>query len=158
MDKEIEPGRLRDFVAYRVNIVANAIFRSTTRYFLEELDLRTPEVWVMTTIGNFQPMSASEISENMSIDKAQVSRSMGSLIARGYVARVADPTDNRKKLLRLTETGLGVFQRIQKISQHRQDCLLSSFSPEERTQLYEFLERLKGNADHLLENNNGEDG
>ncbi len=65
---ESSQGRLRDFVAYRVNIVANAIFRSTTRYFLDELNLRTPEVWVMTAIGNFQPMSASQVSENMSID------------------------------------------------------------------------------------------
>ncbi|MDP6172909.1 MAG: MarR family transcriptional regulator [Rhodospirillales bacterium] len=142
---------MQNFVAYRVNIVANAIFRSTSRYFLEELDLRTPEVWVMTAIGNFQPMSASEVSENMSIDKAQVSRALTSLMERGYVVRVPDPGDNRRKMLRLTNDGVDIYQRILEISETRQNRLLSSFSESEQAQLMGFLDRLRDNAEHLSE-------
>jgi DNA-binding MarR family transcriptional regulator len=150
-EEEISQGRLQNFVAYRVNIVANAIFRSTSRYFLEELDLRTPEVWVMTAIGNFQPMSASEVSENMSIDKAQVSRALTSLMERGYVVRVPDPGDNRRKMLRLTNDGVDIYQRILEISETRQNRLLSSFSESEQAQLMGFLDRLRDNAEHLSE-------
>ncbi len=150
-EKEAPQGRLQNFVAYRVNIVANAIFRSTTRYFLGELDLRTPEVWVMTTVGNFQPMSASEVSENMSIDKAQVSRAVTSLMGRGYVVRVSDPADNRRKMLRLTKAGTVVYVRILEISETRQRRLLSSFTENEEVQLFEYLERLRSSAENLLD-------
>lgn len=143
-------GRLQNFVAYRVNIVANTIFRSTTRYFLDELGLRTPEVWVMTAIGNFQPMSASEVAENMSIDKAQVSRAVTSLMGRGYVVRVPDPADNRRKMLRLTKAGTVVYVRILEISETRQRRLLSCFSESEKAQLLEYLERLRNSAEDLL--------
>lgn len=150
-EKDAPQGRLQNFVAYRVNIVANAIFRSTTRYFLEELDLRTPEVWVMAAVGNFQPMSASEVAENMSIDKAQVSRALASLMVRGYVVRVPDPNDNRRKMLRLTESGTAVYLRILEISETRQRRLLSSFTESEEVQLLEYLERLRSSAENLLD-------
>ncbi len=73
---------------------------------------------------------------------------------RDYVARIPDPGDNRRKMLHLTDAGAEVYMRILEISETRQKRLLSDFSEDEETQLLEYLDRLRGSAEHLLDDDN----
>jgi DNA-binding MarR family transcriptional regulator len=146
----------RDLVTYRINSLANTIFRSATPTYVDITELRAPEAWVLTTIGDFGPMSASQVSEFMSIDKAQVSRALNRLIEQELVARLDDPEDQRRSLLTLTKKGRVLSNKVVRIGRDRQEKILARFNAGERKLLVEFLERLQANADELLDaKNNG---
>ena len=141
----------RDLVTYRINSLANTIFRSATPTYVDSTDLRAPEAWVLTTIGDFGPMSASQVSEFMSIDKAQVSRALNRLIKYELVARLDDPGDQRRRLLTLTKKGRSLSNKVVRIGRDRQEKILAQFDAGERKMLVRFLERLQANADGLLD-------
>ena len=146
----------RGLVTYRLNSLANTIFRSATQTYVDATDIRAPEAWVLTTIGYFGPMSASQVSEFMSIDKAQVSRALNSLIKQELAARLDDPGDQRRSLLTLTKKGRALSNKVVRIGLECQEKILAKFSAKDRKLLNEFLERLQTNSDQMLEakNNN----
>lgn len=54
--------------------------------------------------------SASELGRAMSVTKQAAAKTIAVLEARGYLARVPDPTDKRRMRLRVTEHGQAMLQ------------------------------------------------
>ena len=58
------------------------------------------------------PMSQGEIADLMGVDAPAVSGIVGDLVGRGYVERVADPSDGRRKLVRVSEAGRSLLEGL----------------------------------------------
>ena len=62
--------------------------------------------------GNIDPESGSrltELAERALMTKQSVGEVVTDLVQRGYVERVADPSDGRAKIIRLTERGRDAY-------------------------------------------------
>lgn len=58
------------------------------------------------------PMSQGELAERMDIDAPAASVLVSDLVGRGYVERVGDPADGRRKLVHVTEAGRDLLESI----------------------------------------------
>lgn len=67
---------------------------------------------MFTTIAQSGPITATEVADQMLIDKGQLSRAIGSLEQLGLVARQPDPNDRRAHLLEATPEGRSRFDEI----------------------------------------------
>lgn len=78
-------------------------------------------------------------------DKAQVTRLIKLLEARGLLEAVPDPADRRTRRLRLTEAGRGVQRRMAQQRRRLAEQLVAGFSERELAQLMGLLQRLQDN-------------
>lgn len=95
------------FVAFR------RLLRSYTDYQMRELkdyDLSPNEIVVLSSIGSVG--LASEIAENACVSKALVSRSVKQLKDKGLITATISTVDKREQMLRLTDEGEKVAERI----------------------------------------------
>ncbi|MBN9241270.1 MAG: winged helix-turn-helix transcriptional regulator [Mesorhizobium sp.] len=67
--------------------------------------------------------------------KSQMSRVVSGLIERGLISRSENPEDGRSILLRLTGDGRETVAKILADSEHRNEMMLSSLSPQDRQHL-----------------------
>jgi DNA-binding MarR family transcriptional regulator len=134
--------RPQDLIAYRINVVANTLFRGAGRYYWRKYALRLPEVRVLAIVGHYAPMSSQQVSARCSMDKAQVSRAVTALIRRGAIRRDPDPHDSRRVVLSLTDFGQTLWDAVTADGRARHEALLARFDMSERETLYRLLERL----------------
>jgi DNA-binding MarR family transcriptional regulator len=75
----------------------------------------------LATIERHGPMTAGALASHEHIRKPTATRLIGSLVERGWVARVPDPLDGRVSWLRLTPEGARHLQGVRR----RKDRFLS---------------------------------
>ncbi|EEX41034.1 MarR family winged helix-turn-helix transcriptional regulator [Vibrio furnissii] len=65
---------------------------------------------------NSEPMTQSQISELLYLEKSSVSRSIDGLEKRGWIERQRSPSDSRSKFVSLTQQSLAVVERCSEIA------------------------------------------
>jgi len=91
-------GRFRHLVARRADRLSPGLLPGSYKVF--------------TSIVKSGPVTATEVAEQMMLDKAQLSRSVAALERLGLVTRAPDPEDRRAQLLEATPEGLAKFEAI----------------------------------------------
>src|SRR3546814_9867895 len=74
-----------------------------------------------------------------------MTRLLDRLEAKGLVARTADPTDRRALNIHLTESGLAIWQDINKFGERVRERAMAGMSEEERSVLTQLHERANDN-------------
>ena len=87
------------------------------------------------------PMTMSELSEALLVPFSSATRMVDWLIESNYVGRVPDPEDGRIVRVRLTESGMILYQTINDFLTRRLEQILARFSPEERENLIALLRK-----------------
>lgn len=77
-------------------------------------------------------LSVGELAENLRLDKSTTSRAVAPLTEKGYLKVLADPEDQRRKLLLLTAKGRKQVQGIHQSAARRVDAALRYLEPEQR--------------------------
>lgn len=67
-------------------------------------------------LKNSEPMTQSQISELLYLEKSSVSRSIDGLEKRGWIERQRSPSDSRSKFVSLTQQSLAVVERCSEIA------------------------------------------
>lgn len=70
-------------------------------------DVRPAFGFTLQAIG--EGATASEIGERLGVTKQAAAKTVASLEARGYVDRVSDPHDSRRKTIRPTQRGIALL-------------------------------------------------
>lgn len=65
---------------------------------------------------NNEPMTQSQISKLLYLEKSSVSRSIDGLEKRGWIERQRSPSDSRSKFVSLTQQSLAVVERCSEIA------------------------------------------
>jgi len=94
----------QDHLPYRLLLLARIIDRQSARD-LQKFGLSLAEWRVLAFIGAAGPASASRIGKSGEIDRAEISRAVGRLEARGLIER--RPDDNHRKRFIISPTAAG---------------------------------------------------
>ena len=85
------------------------------------------------------------------MDRAGISRTVGSLVRRGYVLRHTSRTDRRLSTLSLTEKGVQVHDRIAPTARARDRRLTALLTADEFTRFDRVLRTLQSEVDKMLQ-------
>ncbi len=102
----------RDFLPYRVTLLAKLLDRCTTRLLSAGSGLSVAEWRVLAQLVIASPASVRQLAEQAWVDRAEVSRAAASLERQGYVERQDNPKDRRSPLLYCTQAGHALAQQV----------------------------------------------
>ncbi|MBB5905867.1 MarR family winged helix-turn-helix transcriptional regulator [Actinoalloteichus hymeniacidonis] len=113
------------------------LFRRARRISLRlaaEIDpeLEPAAYGTLALIADTGPMRGTELVEVFGLDKSTISRQVAQLVELGLVARIADPTDGRARLIQITEVGA---QRLRALQERRRQRLHEQFGSWSTTEL-----------------------
>ena len=86
-----------------------------------------------------------ELSDAMHVSPATVAVSLKSLEREGYVEKLADETDQRRKAVRLTPKGEAAIHRCVQVFEAVDQSMFEGFRPEETRQACGYLMRMLHN-------------
>ena len=86
-----------------------------------------------------------ELSDAMHVSPATVAVSLKSLEREGYVEKLADETDQRRKAVRLTPKGEAAIQRCVQVFEAVDQSMFAGIRPEETRQACGYLMRMLHN-------------
>ena len=89
------------------------------------------------------PMSPSELGDRLIVTRATVTGLLDSLERRGFIQRVAHPTDRRSLVVEITADGLEVLQRLRTLVHHHEKAWMSAFGSDELGRYIQVLHRIQ---------------
>lgn len=131
---------VENFTPRLLALLSNALVWRESRLLRREFDLGTND-WRVISALSIRPGSTSgEVSQFVAMNKAVVSKSVNTLIARGMII----PADGARgsRHLYLTRTGADMHDRMKPISMQGQEIVLAGLTPDEVRQLNHLLTRL----------------
>jgi DNA-binding MarR family transcriptional regulator len=87
----------------------------------------------------------TDLARAAEVHPGAMTRLLDRLVAKGLVARTADPADRRALNIHLTESGLAIWQDINKCGERVRERALHGMSEQERSLLKQLLERARDN-------------
>ncbi len=129
-----------NFTPRLLHLISNALVWRESRLLRNEFNLGTNDWRVISAISIRPGATSTEISEFVAMNKAIVSKSVNTLIARELIV----PADGRRgsRHLYLTRAGADMHDRMKPISLQGQEIVLSDLTADEVAQLNHLLVRL----------------
>jgi DNA-binding MarR family transcriptional regulator len=135
---------------YRLSLLATRINRAIASGYVKNFG-RPAHAWkVVTVLGAFGPMSASEINAHTTLEMDKVTRIVDSLIEQGLATRNPDPKDRRKVVIALSARGKRVNAQLEQMIVEMEREFLIVLSRAERETFYNLLDRLQARANQAF--------
>lgn len=140
-----------DFIIIRAVAFANKIQRMMTRDVLRRENVPLLEWRLLFSIARFGDCHVAMISERTSLDPAHASRAAAALEKKGLIIRVADPEDNRRRLMKLTPEGRALFDKIWPDASGLIRTITNELDPQEFETFKRLLDRVNAIAEPKLQ-------
>ena len=101
----------KDHLPYRLLLLARMIDRQSARD-LQKHGFSLAEWRVLAFVGSAGPASASAIGKSGEIDRAEISRAVSKLEAKGLIERRPDENHRKRFIISPTEIGERVFREV----------------------------------------------
>lgn len=141
--RQTPPAGFDDYIVGDLSRVANRLARGASAQYRRQFGITVTEWRILHNLAERRQKTASEICDHTGIDKGPISRALRNLEARGHVEREPDRADSRRIVLRLTDAGRALHDRIMPVALERQSILLQCLDEAESRQLKGILEKLK---------------
>jgi DNA-binding MarR family transcriptional regulator len=135
----------------RLIFLANGLALHAYRLYSARLGLRSGDWRIISALGHFGPISYNELVARIRMDRAGISRTVASLLRRGYIIRLTNKSDRRQSTLALTAEGVEVHDKIAPAARARDQRLTSLLTADELSQLDKILRRLQNEVDKMLQ-------
>ncbi|EMY7924626.1 MULTISPECIES: MarR family winged helix-turn-helix transcriptional regulator [Klebsiella] len=99
-------------------------------------------VAVSAIARNEQPLSQSELAQELGVESATIVPLINRLVELELVERVKPDSDKRKRLLVATEKGMALFHQVKAVADDLREEILTAITAEEREQTHRVLEKL----------------
>lgn len=99
-------------------------------------------VAVAAIARNGQPLSQSELAQELGVESATVVPLINRLVSSGLVERTLAAHDKRKRLLVPTEQGLALYHQVKTVAEELREEILKAITPEEQARTRDVLEKL----------------
>ena len=146
-----QPKSLDDMLLYVLWQLQAAARRPVVRLCEAEFGITRREWRMLAQLADSEGMPSSALAERAALDRAQTSRAVGALVQKGLVVRTPRPGNRREVLLHLTERGRALYAallpRVAAINQE----LLSVLSETEVATLDALVQRLRAQAERMVE-------
>lgn len=125
-----------------------ALFKQSAKEF-ENQDVKiTPEQhFILRILTSKEESIQSDLAEIMQKDKSAIMRHIDQLEKLGYVVRVNDAVDRRKKHIVITESGSAILQKCEQIINSLTEKNMQGIAEEEVAVFIKVLTKLKENAE-----------
>lgn len=137
-------------VTFRMTGVANRLNRSASAYYRNGFGIGVQEWRIVLVLGKNPELTVGDAALAADLDTASASRALKSLKDRGCVTLEMTTSRGRATLARLTAEGRELHAKLMAAGAVRAAKITEGLSPEELTQLYALLGRIKKNADALI--------
>jgi len=144
-----------DFLPYRLLLVAKLLDRCTTRLLGSQFGLTVAEWRVLAQLSMDSPSTARRLAERAWVDRAEVSRAVSSLIAKGYVSRRDNPSDRRSAILSITRSGQALNDRVRPNRSAFHAALTGQLNPEDKESMDKVLVEFARHCLDWLEEDGG---
>jgi DNA-binding MarR family transcriptional regulator len=129
-----------NFTPRLLALLSNALVWRESRLLRRAFNLGTNDWRVISALSIRPGATSTEVSEFVAVNKAVVSKSVNTLIARGLIVPADGPRGSRP--LYLTRAGAEMHDQMKPISLRGQEIVLSELSAAEIEQLNALLMRL----------------
>ena len=147
--KHRRPLQLEAFLPYRLSLLSNAISGAIATVYGDKFAISMPEWRIMMILAEYPGISADEVCRRTKIEKSVVSRAVSRLLKRHLINREMDEKDRRRSRLRLSETGLTVYDDVMPIARDYEAKLLSNLTGEELEIFNVIIDKLMDEATHF---------
>lgn len=120
---------------------------SSVEFEKNGLALSPEQFHLLKIISSKEDSIQSELAEILQLDKSGVMRHIDQMETKGYVQRVNDATDRRKKYIIATEVGEAELERCKSVLYKLGDVILKDISDAELLIFKQVLSKLKENAE-----------
>ena len=148
-NKKTLPLRLADFAPYQLAVVGNRLSHAIASLYEKKYNIQIPEWRILMTLAERGQLSAHEVADQTSMDRARVSRAQRRMADLGLISISIDEMDRRKTLLELTEKGWDLISSIVPDAERTGDWLLDILDEEERGHLKNIMKKLMQQAEAL---------
>jgi DNA-binding MarR family transcriptional regulator len=141
----VELRRKLDLAEYPSSLllrVANVIHQEGTAIYARKHGLALPEWRILGRLSESAPMRLATLCRVSHFDKAQATRVLRSLAARGLVRTFADAAHRHRRIVDITPKGRKLAQAVFPEAIAEQLKLLRALSPEERRATFSALRKL----------------
>ena len=136
-------------VPYRILLLGKMLDRLTTQHVRELAGLPLADWRIMAHLAVMGEKSASEVMSAALMDRAEVSRSVASIVANGLLAKRTNPRNRKSSLLALTDKGRAVYDKVYGERRIFFDEMTADLSDMDLSILDEMLRRIARRADRL---------
>ena len=144
-----KPLRLESFLPYRLSLLSNAVSGAIAGIYGDKFAISMPEWRIMMILAEYPGISADEVCRRTKIEKSVVSRAVARLIKRHLINRDMDEKDRRRSILRLSETGLSVYDEVMPIARDYEAKLLADLTAEELETFNAMIDKLMAKATRI---------
>lgn len=99
------------------------------------MDISLPQARVLFEIATAGGLIAADLQAKLDMDAGYVSRILGQLEARDWIARAPDGDDARRRAIRLTEAGAAAFAELDRRQRDKVAVLLDRLTPNQCAEL-----------------------
>ncbi len=138
---------LRDFLPYRLTLIAKRVSDSLSQVYREEFDIGIAEWRILVHLGESQCQNAKDLGQMTAMDKSMVSRAIKLMEDKGYLLRKKSQSDNRAYFLSLSERGKELYKTLIPIALAWEAELLQSLNSPEYRDLLRILSKLESRLD-----------
>mgnify|MGYP002138823386 FL=1 len=146
MANALQALELEKFLPYRLSVLAQLVSEALHDLYAAPFGLSVTQWRVMAALGRFAPLTASEVGQQIVMDKVAVSRAVAGLMKRELIERATDLSDRRRASLRLSAKGRAMHAQIVPLALGYESELCQALSPEERDTLNGLCDRLFAHA------------
>ena len=101
----------------------------------------TEEHWrILRVLADEQGRTMGELAERVLMNGPALTKNMDKLVSRGVVQRAADPSDNRKVVVFISDLGLDVVARLTERVDAHHDSIEEALGARKTVQLKKLLE------------------
>ncbi len=118
-------------------------FEAVASAHIRTLGLTPPQFDIIATLGNTPGMRFKELGEKTLVTKGTLTGIVDRLAEKGFVRRVASPTDGRSQIVQLTPAGEALFAEVFPAQLHHMDEVLSNVDAERMAALQRELHYLR---------------
>ena len=131
------------FVPYLLGRISRGIASAASILYRRRLGVGINDSRIVIVLARRPRITAKDLSEDTSLNKSVISRSLSTLCSKGIVR--IDERHGRREV-ELTAAGRGLHDRISRVALDREDLMLKGFSARERESLIDYLHRLIKNV------------
>ncbi|MFC6639596.1 MarR family winged helix-turn-helix transcriptional regulator [Sulfitobacter sediminilitoris] len=114
-------------------------------------DLSLNEWRLLALVKARGPCRASDLADLLLMDKSQTSRVIKSLQKKDLIQNMADPTDGRAVVLKISQKGNALYKDVFAEVMNSNERILAALSVEEVEAFEKTLKKLIGHSQDLLE-------
>jgi len=147
MKKHRKALTLESFLPYRLSLLSNTVSSNIATTYQDKFGISMAQWRIMAVLAEYPDTSADEVCQRTHIEKSVVSRALARLLDRHLLIREFDKDDKRRSILRLSETGLSVYDEVMPMSEAFEKKLLAALSKTEKESLSVLLDKLQAKAE-----------